>query len=322
MDKYTYSIVVPAYNNQLGVTQHIEWFLKQPINESIQLIIVDDGSTVPIEIIDSPHIVLIRQQNMGVSAARNTGIQHACGTYLAFLDSDDYYENDVLITWHSMISGEIEPDVAISPPTYQYREKDVELTKINLVPEGIYSSQKALEFYLHKKIFSHICSILIKRDFVEKNCLFFNSEIVLSEDILYIVECLNKAKNVYIGSNSYFNYVIEKGSATNQLATKKVLNNFKAYDEISELSCGDKLEASRNYFVATMYIGYLIKLFENKTNDEEVIERTVSHRCYLKRKMHVPTSGRGITTLAFKLLSYMPSKLLTFLAIKSFKRDN
>ena len=105
MDKYTYSIVVPAYNNQLGVTQHIEWFLKQPINESIQLIIVDDGSTVPIEIIDSPHIVLIRQQNMGVSAARNTGIQHACGTYLAFLDSDDYYENDVLITSANSRSG-------------------------------------------------------------------------------------------------------------------------------------------------------------------------------------------------------------------------
>ena len=93
------SIIVPAYN----VGRYIEECVRSIMNQSykqIEIIVVDDGSPddTPI-IIDKlaaidKRIVLIHQQNAGVSAARNAGIKASTGEYLVFVDGDDYIAPD------------------------------------------------------------------------------------------------------------------------------------------------------------------------------------------------------------------------------------
>jgi glycosyltransferase involved in cell wall biosynthesis len=87
------SIIVPTYNRAKYVTEAIDSILSQAFRD-YEVIVVDDGST------DNTKEVLMRygnriayiyQTNSGVGTARNVGIQHARGEWLAFLDSDDIW---------------------------------------------------------------------------------------------------------------------------------------------------------------------------------------------------------------------------------------
>ncbi len=94
------SVVIPVYN----VEQYIEEALKSVLSQSytnLEIIIVDDESPdQSIELIkntfDDSRIQIIEQKNRGLAGARNTGIRHAKGEYVAFLDSDDHWQNSKL----------------------------------------------------------------------------------------------------------------------------------------------------------------------------------------------------------------------------------
>jgi len=89
-----FSIIIPTYNRAHLIAKAIESVINQTLS-SWELIIVDDGSTDNTkEIVDSYNDSRIRyifQQNAERSAARNNGIKNSTGTYICFLDSDDYY---------------------------------------------------------------------------------------------------------------------------------------------------------------------------------------------------------------------------------------
>lgn len=85
------SVIIPNFNYGHYLKSSIESVLNQTY-DNIELIVVDDGSTddsVAIAAVYGQELKLIRQSNAGVSAARNSGIAHAKGTYICFLDSDD-----------------------------------------------------------------------------------------------------------------------------------------------------------------------------------------------------------------------------------------
>jgi glycosyltransferase involved in cell wall biosynthesis len=88
------SVIIPVY----GVEQYIAATVKSVLEQtykSFELLIIDDGSPdKSIEVCQQftdPRIKIIRQQNRGLAGARNTGIRHAQGDYLAFLDADDLW---------------------------------------------------------------------------------------------------------------------------------------------------------------------------------------------------------------------------------------
>lgn len=86
------SVVIPTYNRAWVLRDAIESVLAQTF-ESFELIVVDDGSTdnTPALLDGYEDLVALEQTNKGVSAARNRGIAHAQGKFIAFLDSDDLW---------------------------------------------------------------------------------------------------------------------------------------------------------------------------------------------------------------------------------------
>lgn len=88
------SVIIPCYNGEQFLGEAIDSALRQTVRE-IEVIVVDDGSTStgPRDLVAgySDRIRYIRQDNKGISAARNTGIEAARGDLIAFLDDDDVW---------------------------------------------------------------------------------------------------------------------------------------------------------------------------------------------------------------------------------------
>ena len=87
------SIIIPVYNSSAYVQDAIRSALEQDY-ESKEIIVVDDGSTdsTP-DILKSfqDKVIVLTQSNAGPGSARNRGLKHAMGSYIAFLDSDDFW---------------------------------------------------------------------------------------------------------------------------------------------------------------------------------------------------------------------------------------
>ena len=113
------SIIVPIYNVAAYLRKCVDSLLAQDISD-YEIILVDDGSTdnsgaIADEILNAFRLSplasrldmrVIHQQNAGLSAARNTGIQAAQGDYIMFVDSDDYLQPNVLGTLMGQVERE------------------------------------------------------------------------------------------------------------------------------------------------------------------------------------------------------------------------
>ena len=107
-----FSIIVPMYNSAENIGSCIE-SIKNQTYSNFECLLIDDGSTDNTAMVcqkllkDDSRIQLIRQENKGVSAARNNGLENASGDYLVFVDSDDTVEKELLEELNELANGEI-----------------------------------------------------------------------------------------------------------------------------------------------------------------------------------------------------------------------
>lgn len=115
------SVVVPMYN----VEKYIEGCLESVLNQTFphfEIICVDDGCTdKTLELVNQysdPRIIVVRQENKGLAAARNTGINMSRGIYVALLDSDDYWHEKKLEVHVRHLCSRPEVGVSYSPSLF------------------------------------------------------------------------------------------------------------------------------------------------------------------------------------------------------------
>jgi len=94
----TVSIIIPAFNQGRFLSTAIDSALSQSYGD-VEVVVVDDGSTdetpdVLAAYQKTPEVVVLRQNNAGVGAARNAGFAASSGAFVCFLDADDYYHSE------------------------------------------------------------------------------------------------------------------------------------------------------------------------------------------------------------------------------------
>lgn len=164
------SIIVPAYNCEKYIRECIDSLLKQTY-PNIEIIVVDDGSTDKTgDILEEYQgkIILMHQDNMGVCAARNLGIERCSGDYLLFIDSDDYvsddyverlvieaenHQSDLVVCGYALTDSTGEILQTIIPTEYEYGKKEMWVYRI-----------------------TGVCCRLYKREFWDKYRLSFIAE--------------------------------------------------------------------------------------------------------------------------------------------------
>ena len=101
MENATISVVVSVYNTEPYLRTCLDSIIRQTY-PALEILCVDDGSTdaspqiLADYVAGDPRFRILTQANAGAGAARNTGLAHATGEYLIFLDSDDWFEPDFL----------------------------------------------------------------------------------------------------------------------------------------------------------------------------------------------------------------------------------
>lgn len=165
------SVVIPLYNKEQSIASTLQTVLNQTYQD-FEIVIVNDGSTdhsvEEITKVLDPRIRLIHQENAGVSAARNRGIEEAKGEYIAFLDADDEWKSDYLKTQYELTQKY--PECSVFACNYEFKDSQGKVTPTIIRKIPFKGEDGILSNYFEVASCSHppICSITIM---VKKNAI-------------------------------------------------------------------------------------------------------------------------------------------------------
>lgn len=210
-----FSIIVPAYNASSTIAQCIESVLEQDSNDW-ELIIIDDGSNDNTYDICSSYskidkrVLCFKQDNKGVSVARNIGIALSKGDYLTFLDADDWLEPDFIEAFMKSKMA----DINICGYREVYPDGKV---KCEWMPNTLYSENPLDTYTVRNSYFRTPWAIVFKKSFLATNNLHFFENLSWGEDTMYLLCATIKAKNINFVSSVLYDYRYTGVGLTNSL---------------------------------------------------------------------------------------------------------
>lgn len=228
------SVIVPVYKVEKYISRCIESVIAQEYDDW-ELILVDDCSPDRSgEICDEyaqkdSRIRVIHQENQGVSAARNRGIEEARGEYICFIDSDDYVTSQYLrdFTPADEVDFELQGMTLVyEEETFRNHEKRPNLELLSDVIGLLESDNQILD------LLNGPCCKLFKKNIIRDNSLSFPQELSYGEDSIFVLSYLThcKRKIHLIPSSNYF-YTHEKTSSS---LSSKHHDGFKLYKSVCE----------------------------------------------------------------------------------------
>lgn len=218
------SIIIPVYNAEKYLVQCLDSIINQTIR-SREIIIINDGSTdKSLQIIlrykkRYPELIVINQENKGVSASRNVGIKRASGQFIGFVDSDDFIERSMFKKMYSRVKRE-DSDIAIC----NYILFDVShgqqiITEFN--EESNLDKLESLKKFLLNDIKAYSCNKLFKRELFTKNKIFFPNY-KLCEDTAVVFLLLAHANKISIIKEPLYYYRQQAVSLTKTFSIKAI----------------------------------------------------------------------------------------------------
>ena len=203
MDGIHLSVIMPCYNGAEYLKQSIASYVQNCLPSS-ELIVVDDSSTD-----NSPEIICncqkenpksniryFRTNNCGVSHARNFGLKKALGKYVLFIDCDDCYSPH-FISYLIETANETKSDL-----TYCHWKGDK--TRLSKKRIRRVSKQKFAERILYHNKNIHLCSILYRKEIIERYSLCFREHLKYGEDLDFIWNYLVRCETFCFCSGCYY----------------------------------------------------------------------------------------------------------------------
>lgn len=243
------SVIVPIYNVEEYLAECLD-SLNNQTKKDIEVIMVDDdsqdssGEIAKAYAQEHPNFHYYHKENGGLGCARNFGVKHAHGKYIAFMDSDDVLSEDL---YEKMFT------------CAERNNSDITICNV-----ARFNSKRTWIANLHKKVFSNIdtnthitkdpnlindtisCNKLILRSFYEKNNFSFPEDI-LYEDIPVIIPMHFLANNVSVVESSYYFWRLRDGvsksitqhaddlrNLNDRIKVMKMVDKFFVDNDISE----------------------------------------------------------------------------------------
>lgn len=262
-----YSVIIPLYNRENTITTCVKGLLDTSFTD-FEVIIVDDGSA------DSSYDVsrsieemyanvhVYRQENKGVSAARNLGIEKAKGEYIMFLDSDDTFVHDALADIDKLVTQDLDllmflyASGRLKDKTWERRK-----TPKSIVDIQIESNGETIDWIFtdlaHVDIpFYTIWAKVFKKSVLDRYNIRFDEIVSLGEDQIFVCEYLKYVEKFRYVNYPYYNLIIwptelrTNGLGLGMRTPDNFLYNQKAnYEALMRLSESTGLESVYKYAV-------------------------------------------------------------------------
>ena len=210
------SIIVPVYKVEKYLPRCIDSILAQTFGD-FELILIDDGSPDGCGRICDEYarkdkrIVVIHQKNMGVSAARNAGLDIARGRYIGFVDSDDWIEPRM---YEVMMDAIRENGADMAVCGVRYADEDGKFTRADRLSEGVYTRAGLLEdvFAMPNKLGGGCCNKVFDASKIAS--VRFKVGMTIAEDALYLFDCFMRIDGAVKIGDALYNVYERCGSAT------------------------------------------------------------------------------------------------------------
>lgn len=286
-----YSIIIPVYNVEVTqFNQCINSILKQPYKD-YEVLVIDDGSNADlsseyVRITEGvPQVHIIHQKNMGVSVARNNGIDHAKGEWIIFIDADDWVEDDFFSILNDNINDNI--DILIYNAYLDINNKKIKN----------YFWDYPNEFHCENKYLLQIQAISSRTidrkkpqyntvgvpwgkcynaNLLKNNNIRFIQGLKINEDMLFNLYAIEVAKNIKYIDRFLYNYRKSDKSVTGKFRPddinihKRIIEEFnKFYHEYRkyDIDCFNKAYAFK---MQDIYISLCFNYFLSPDNKQKI----------------------------------------------------
>ena len=230
------SVIVPIYNVEEYLPACIESILNQTYKD-LEILLIDDGSTDNSGRICDKYAqcdnrcIVIHQLNSGEAEARNTGLDHANGEYISFIDGDDYIHPQMLeILYEALQKGDYDFSMTLHKRTWN-NEKFKFINKVDY--EKLNQNDLIYTFFDRKYkqanypayFFYMVWNKLYKKEIID-NIRFQKAA---AEDCIFSIEIYLRTKSAIIVKNELYYWVQRKNSITHQPINQRKINIIISY---------------------------------------------------------------------------------------------
>lgn len=221
-----FSLIVPVYNTPEPYMKTCFESLKEQTFGDFEVLLIDDGSReecaafLKTESETDPRFRLFRQENAGISVARNKGIENARGAWILFLDADDWMEGNACERLHGYLEN-TDADMLVFNGVEEYLSGPTKIV-YRLEPGKCYDfSEIDIREMLYRQLLlpsnkgGGLCFCWDKayrRSFLNKNGLWFTPGIRKSEDKLFNMHCCRKLGKLLYVEEVLYHYRIHSES--------------------------------------------------------------------------------------------------------------
>lgn len=219
---YPMTVIVPVYRVEKYLRTCLNSIVRQTL-KNIEVIIVDDGSDDGSPAIaeeyarNFPNFTCIHKENGGLASARSAGLKIASGEYVAFLDSDDWVDDWAYETLYHIAVENDKPDIIMYrshgeggsyhiPRTGLYNREAIEKEILPHLMPSFDDSGKP-----HFLRFSN-CMKMYKRSFLAESGVFYHDGILIMEDVLFTLDCIDRAQSFYYTDQELYHITVNPTS--------------------------------------------------------------------------------------------------------------
>ena len=237
------SVIIPVYNVEHYLRECMESILNQTLAE-LELICVDDGSTDgSLEILreyekKDKRVIVLTQDNLGGGAARNQGLAIARGEYLSLLDSDDFFDPQMLELSYKQCKS-LDAQICV----YQVQRYE-DTTGKTWLDKGSFKEANipAKEVFSYRDMPDSILNTfqnwawnkLISRKLVEENHIRFQ-EIHRTNDFLFVASCMVKAERITVLRRPLVNYRVGMKNSCQSTNYRYPLDFLTAFEAVGQM---------------------------------------------------------------------------------------
>jgi glycosyltransferase involved in cell wall biosynthesis len=339
------SIIIPMFNSGAYIERTLKSVLSQTFS-NYEVLVIDDGSNdgsyslVQSYIKTENRVKIIRQPRLGVSSARNKGLEMSNGEYIVFVDADDYIKNDFLENMYISITKH---NVEIVVCNYaEYRNKKLYNDILDIKANYIFHIDNKHAFFanyisgeLKNKIAYSVCNKIYKKEIISLNKINFDESLKMSEDLIFNIKYFSVINNILFIKETYYCYNINVNSSIHKLSNqifKDYQFNYDVFVETTKsLVNKNTFEKVKASYLLDVFNGIMYRIIINADKIKDVNKylkmvyssnllaslkkqklKNISH---MRRLLYFTLLNNKRNLLSFLLFTYMKlRKIIKFLS--------